>query len=105
MSDSEYEDCYNYLQELNESVEEHPLDRALRLNDPALRCFYYENGRSTLGWQELADEQKESYRRPPNVPLPELPRGTYYVINESGQACTLSEQQAAENCFDSFCSA
>ena len=97
-------DMFRDLAEHSMPDEEHPLDRALRTNDIALRCFYWEHGNADE-WESLSGSERESYRRPPTLPEHRLPKGTYYMYGASGCLRPLSKKEADDNWNYAFCAA
>lgn len=80
---------------------EHPLDVALRTNDAALRCYYYEHGEAA-SWPQLTAREQQAYCRPPSMPETGLARGTYYIYGKGGSAVPVTETYAREHWIHSF---
>lgn len=102
--DEDPECDYDLFRDLTESVQsaaEHPLDRALRTNDAALRCYYYEHGEAG-SWAQLTAREKQAYCRPPLFSEARLAPGTYYVYGKGGGAVPVTETYAREHWLHSF---
>lgn len=82
-------------------AEEHPLDRALRTNDAALRCYYWEHGNAD-DWHQLSQREKDSYDRPPVIPEHRLKSGIYYGYGAGHSIVPMTEQCAREHWAHSF---
>lgn len=96
---------YDLFRDLAEAAPdaEHPLDRALRTNDMALRCYYWEKGHgAATGWDSLCEDEKDLYKRLPYVDEHRLPSGTYYTRGASGCLRPITETEAMENWSESF---
>ena len=94
-------DLFRDLTENTTPAPEHPLDVALRTNDAALRCYYYEHGEAA-SWAMLSASEREGYNRPPSFPEARLPSGTFYVYGQGGCAVAVTETYAREHWIHSF---
>jgi hypothetical protein len=95
---------YDMFRDLTEGVppeEEHPLDIALRTNDPSLRCYYWEHGDAN-DWGMLTKEVQESYNRPPEIPELKVPSGSFYVYGTGTSLQVVTEAHAREHWMHSF---
>lgn len=89
------DDDYDMWRDLAESMPEHPLECALRTNDPGLRCYYWENGGSASGWNTLSAAERQDLARPPVREEPRVASGTFFMY--SGDRCVaLTEQEARD---------
>ena len=105
MCDLDEIECdYDLFRDLTEMMpqNEHPLDRALRTNDVALRTYYWEHGNAS-DWDTLPSSVKDSYKRPPAMPEPRLPKGTYYIYGKGTSLIPITAEQASENWVHAFC--
>ena len=97
-----HDDCeYELLNAPMLSTQEHPLDVALRTNDPSLRCYFWEHGDAD-DWDHLSPADRQTYNRPPAVPEPKVPSGSYYVYGAGESLCVIEEQLAREHWMHSF---
>ena len=102
--DEDPECDYDLFRDLTENATpapEHPLDVALRTNDAALRCYYYEHGEAA-SWPQLTAREQQAYCRPPSMPETGLARGTYYIYGKGGSAVPVTETYAREHWIHSF---
>lgn len=94
-------DLFRDLTEGTTAAPEHPLDQALRTNNAALRCYYYENG-TAAGWDLLCAHEQAGYNRPPSLHEPSLPFGSFFIYGKGGCAVAVSETYAREHWIHSF---
>ena len=94
------DDGYDMLLDMNNyTAVEHPLDKALRTNDQALRCYYAEHGEKAtkLNWGRLGSAARASYRRLPIVSGSGLPSGTFFIRTYEEKAQEIPEASARDH--------
>jgi hypothetical protein len=89
--EEEYDFCWHALVE-----PEHPLDKAMRTNDQALRCYYAEHG-DALGYHSLGASKRAEYERLPIVEWSGLASGTFFIQLYSGKVQEIDEEAARQH--------
>jgi len=102
--DDDAECDYDMFRDLTEGVaptQEHPLDIALRTNDAALRCYYWEHGDAS-DWGMLTVLERDSYIRPPSMPETRVASGSYYIYKSDTVLQVVTPEYAHEHWMYSF---
>lgn len=94
-------DMFRDLTEKLPATQEHPLDIALRTNNPSLRCYFWEHGDADE-WDRLSPADQLTYNRPPAVPEPKVPSGSYYMYGAGDSLVVVAEKLAREHWMHSF---
>lgn len=96
-------DLFRDLTERAHVPDEHPLERALRTNDAALRCYFWEEGKEAArGWDRMQASAKRAYDRVPVLDERRVPSGSYYMYGGRGGLQVITEQVARANWDSSF---
>lgn len=78
---------------------EPPLDKAMRTNDQALRCYYEEHGEKATKtrWHTLSAAARAEYKRLPIVTGTGLGSGSFFVRDYNGTAVQITDLNAREH--------
>ena len=78
---------------------ERPLDKAMRTNNQALRCYCEEHGeeQTKSAFHLLSAEAQAAYKRLPIVANTGLPSGTFFIRTFKDKVLPITDQEAADH--------
>ena len=88
---------YKLMEDLGAS--EHPLDKAMRTNDLALRCYYVEHGEKAAkrDWHGLSAASRALYKRLPIVAGTGLASGSYFFRTYTNKVQPITERMSGDH--------
>ena len=107
----DYDFCWTELREaasnyvlVSEAIDrpptaERPLDKAMRTNDLALRCYVEEHGeeQTKQKFSTLSVRERAAYKRLPIVADTNLPSGSFFVRTYKDKIHMITEKEAADH--------
>ena len=78
---------------------ERPLDKAMRTNDQALRCYCEEHGekKAQLAFHRLSAKARATYKRLPIVENTGLPSGSFFIRTYKDKVFPITDREAADH--------